>query len=83
MEPVQSTAMETNGSLFGAVYIRKNLAKGTARALEVVGRLHLHLHNHQHVFGLILNRKTHQLIMGRLQRTWRCGLSRWIITCSC
>ena len=39
--------------------------------------------HHQHAFGLILNRKTHQPIMGRLQKTWRCGHSRLIITCSC
>ena len=83
MEPIQSTAMETNGSLFGAVYIRKKWAKGTAKALEVVGHLHRHLHNHHHGFGLILNRKTHLPTMGRLQRTWRCGHSRLTITYSC
>ena len=48
-----------------------------------MGRLHLHLHTNQHAFGLTLNRKTHQPIMGRQQRMWRCGHSRLTITCSC
>ena len=76
MESVQWTVKATSGFPFGVAYRRKNLTKEIAKTLEVVGRLHLHLHAHQHAFGLILNRKTHQPTMGRLQRMWRCGCSR-------
>ena len=61
---------------------KKKLAEGIVKTLGVVGRPQLHLHTHQHIFGLTLNRKTHLPIMGRQQRTWRCGHSRLIITCS-
>ena len=41
MEPVQWTAMETNGFPLSGLSERKNLAKGTVMTLGVVGRHHL------------------------------------------